>query len=44
MRDCCLSERILGNALIGERDLDFNLKLAETILIEPYHYMIKNHV
>ena len=44
VKDCCLSERILGNALIEERDLDFNLKLTETILIELYHYTIKNHI
>ena len=29
--------------LTGNRDLDFSLKLTNAIVIEPYHYMIKNN-
>ena len=33
----------LNKVIIGKRDLDFNLKLINAIVIELYYYMIKNN-
>ena len=38
-----LNKVIIDNILTGKRDLDSSLKLINAIVIDLYHYMIKNN-